>query len=148
MQYVRQGPRFNIIEAYILLQFWQREYPEPLADGRVTLQAHDFFEPQPIKNAAVFFLRFVLHDWPAEKAKLILKALRPSAAPNTKLVLLENLVPYAVPGLEQNIPGDKVSVPPAPLLPNLGAVNFFCYMVDMHVRPEAFLRLMTGSHKF
>ena len=105
-----------------------------MVDGRVKLQTHDFFTPQPVKNAAVFFLRFVLHDWPAEKAKLILKALRPSATPDTKLILMENVVPYAVSEFEQNAPGDKVSTPPAPLLPNLGVVNLACYIADIHVR--------------
>jgi len=135
----REYPNLNVviqdIERVIKdgYAFWQREYPEPLADGRVTLQAHDFFGPQPVKNAAVFFLRFVLHNWSTEKAKSILKALRPSATPNTKLVLMENIVPYAAPGLEQNTPGDKFSVPPAPLLPNLGVVNFACYVSDIHM---------------
>ncbi|KIM79869.1 hypothetical protein PILCRDRAFT_790698 [Piloderma croceum F 1598] len=113
--------------------YWQREYTEALSDGRVKLQTHDFFTPQPIKNAAVFFLRRVLHNWPAEEAKVILKALRASATPNTKLILLENIVPYAIVGLEQNTPGDEVPVLPAPLLPNLGAVNLQCYFADMHM---------------
>jgi len=113
--------------------FWEREYPESLADGRVQLQTHDFFKPQPVKNAAAFFLRFVLHDWPAEKAKSILKALRPSATPNTKLIVLDQILPHAVPGLEENNPGDKISIPPVPLLPNWGAVNVSCYMTDIHM---------------
>jgi hypothetical protein len=130
--------------ADMVFQYWQREYPDALADGRVKLQTHDFFTPQPVKNAAVFFLRYILHDWPAEKAKLILKALRPSATQNTKLILLENIVPYAVDGLEKNIPGEKVPIPPAPLLPNLGVVNLACYIADMHVRVDSFLRYWIG----
>jgi hypothetical protein len=135
--------------AHMILQYWQREYPEALTDGRVKLQTHDFFTPQPVKNAAVFFLRYVLHDWPAEKAKLILKALRPSATPDTKLILMENIVPYAVAGSEQNIPGDKAPVPPAPLLPNLGVVNLACYIADIHVRVRfPFFAIHSGSHEF
>jgi len=113
--------------------YWQREYPEALTDGRVKLQTHDFFTPQPVKNAAVFFLRYILHDWPTEKAKLILKALRLSATPDTRLILLENIVPYAVAVLEQNTPGDKAPVPPAPLLPNFGVANLPCYLADIHM---------------
>jgi hypothetical protein len=127
----------------MILQYWQREYTEALSDGRVKLQTHDFFTPQPIKNAAVFFLRRVLHNWPAEEAKVILKALRASATPNTKLILLENIVPYAIVGLEQNTPGDEVPVLPAPLLPNLGAVNLQCYFADMHVRARLFPLVLT-----
>ncbi|KIM88278.1 hypothetical protein PILCRDRAFT_62458, partial [Piloderma croceum F 1598] len=107
--------------------------PEASADVRVKLQTHDFFTPQPVKNSASFFLRYVLHDRPTEKAKLILKALCLSAAPNMKLILLENIVPYAVAGLELNTPGDKVPVPPAPLLPHLGMVNLSCYIADIHM---------------
>ncbi|KIM88279.1 hypothetical protein PILCRDRAFT_3298, partial [Piloderma croceum F 1598] len=90
------------------LEHRQYEYPGASADARVKLQTHDFFTPQPVKNSASFFLRYVLHDRPTENAKLILKALRLSATPNMKLILLENIVPYAVAGLELNTPGDKV----------------------------------------
>ncbi|KAL8939062.1 MAG: hypothetical protein Q9216_003569 [Gyalolechia sp. 2 TL-2023] len=34
---------------------------------------HDFFTPQPVKGAKVYYLRNVLHDWPDAKAELILK---------------------------------------------------------------------------
>lgn len=138
-RYVMQCTRFYASLANIFLQFWEREYPESLADGRVQLQTHDFFKPQPVKNAAAFFLRFVLHDWPAEKAQSILKALRPSATPNTKLIVLDQILPHAVPGLEENNPGDKISIPPVPLLPNWGAVNVSCYMTDIHVRANSLL---------
>jgi hypothetical protein len=118
-----------------------------LADGRVKLQVHDFFTLQPINNAAVFFLRYVLHDWPDDKAKLILKALRPSATPNTKLILMENIVPYAAADIEEKIPGDKFLSPPAPLLPNFGVVNFGCYVADIHVRIGLSSSLLIPSHK-
>ena len=41
--------------------------------------AHDFFKPQPIRNASVYFMRMILHDWPDYKALEILKALRSAA---------------------------------------------------------------------
>jgi hypothetical protein len=30
------------------------------------LTVHAFLEPQPVKDAAVFFLRFILHNWADE----------------------------------------------------------------------------------
>ena len=60
------------------------------------------------------------------------------ATPNTKLILLKNIVPYTVVSIEQNTPSDKVPVPPALLLPNLGAVNLPCYFVDIHVHARLF----------
>lgn len=76
---------------------------------------------------------------------MILKALRLSATPNTRLILLENIVPYAVAGPEQNTPGDKAPVPPAPFLPNLGVVNLSCYIAGMHVRERQQLLFAIGS---
>ncbi|KAK6851072.1 hypothetical protein PG987_000706 [Apiospora arundinis] len=32
------------------------------ADGRIKLQTHDFFTPQPVKGARVYFMRTILHD--------------------------------------------------------------------------------------
>lgn len=31
-------------------------------DARISLQAHDFFTPQPVKGARAYFMRSVLHD--------------------------------------------------------------------------------------
>lgn len=63
-----------------------------------------------------------------------MRALRLSASSNTKLVLMEHIVPHAVFGLAQNTLGDKVPIPPAPLLPNLGIVSLGCYVLDLAVR--------------
>lgn len=50
-----------------------QDAPEVIAEGaallpaelkdRVTFQAHDFFQEQEKRNAEVFFLRWILHDW-------------------------------------------------------------------------------------
>ncbi|KAL8982000.1 MAG: hypothetical protein Q9177_005407 [Variospora cf. flavescens] len=58
-----------------------QDLPQTLAsvpsssEGSSTIEpmAHDFFQPQPIKGARIYFLRHVLHDWPNAKAELILK---------------------------------------------------------------------------
>ncbi|KAF1938263.1 S-adenosyl-L-methionine-dependent methyltransferase [Clathrospora elynae] len=35
------------------------------ANTNIEFQAHDLFTPQPVKGADVYFLRWILHDWPA-----------------------------------------------------------------------------------
>ncbi|KAF7342880.1 S-adenosyl-L-methionine-dependent methyltransferase [Mycena sanguinolenta] len=47
---------------------WKEFFPEHVAAGMVEFQPHNFFEPQPVKNAAAFLLRHVMHDWPDAKA--------------------------------------------------------------------------------
>jgi O-methyltransferase domain len=57
--------------------------------------AHDFFLPQPIKAAAVYGLRFIIHDWESSKAIQILKNIRAAASPSSKLIIWDLLVPNA-----------------------------------------------------
>lgn len=109
--------------------------------GRLTLNAlhllaHDFLAEQPVKNASVFFLRTVIHDWPNASVQTILRHLRDAAQADTKLVLSEQIVPYVCPSTDVfvDIPGADMPLPPAPLLPNLGIVSSMMYALDMQVR--------------
>ena len=63
-----------------------------LAD-RVTFMEHDFFTNQPIKDAAVFFLRWILHDWSDKHAIRILRSLIPALETGTRLLVNECVLP-------------------------------------------------------
>lgn len=105
---------------------------------------HDFFLPQPVKNAAVFLLRVVLHDWPDAFAQRILLRLREAAMPDTKLLIADFVLPLACAdnfgsaqdedetGLTE-IQGAETMLAPAPLLPNLGKASANGYWMDMTV---------------
>lgn len=71
------------------MQVWKERAPEALENGSVVLQAHDFFEPQPVKDAALFLLRLVIHDWADHEALEILRHLARVATPSTRLLLVE-----------------------------------------------------------
>jgi hypothetical protein len=95
---------------------------EPGVDlGYVSAIAHDFFTPQPVKDAAVFVLRFITHNWSNAYAQKILRLLRDAAQPTTKLVLIEFMIPYAVrePKAFANISSAEQPSVPEPLIPNL-----------------------------
>lgn len=68
----------------------------------------------------------------------ILKQLRDAATPDTKLVVLEMIIPYTCHDDTDDIAGGITSgVPvkaPSPLLANWGAVNDQIYILDMTVR--------------
>lgn len=55
--------------------------------------AHDFFTPQPITHAKVYYLRNVLHDWSDEPAAKILQQLRPAMASDSVIVIDEIVIP-------------------------------------------------------
>jgi hypothetical protein len=97
--------------------------------------AHDFFEPQPCRDASVFLLRALCHDWTDEFVIKILKHLRDAAQPHTKLLIGDYIVPYACPDDTEisDLPGAAKTLPPVPLLANLGRANAVVYRMDLVV---------------
>lgn len=101
-----------------LLAFRER-FPELLAPGQLVLEdlpgvldearkgssgieleargvatvPYDFFaDEQPVKNARVYYFKYVLHDWSDEKAAVIFKNLRPAMKPGFSRVLVEEYI--------------------------------------------------------
>lgn len=66
--------------------------PEDLT-GRLKFMAHNMFVEQPIKNADVYFLRSILHDWPDKHAALIIQSLIPALRVGTRVVINEVCLP-------------------------------------------------------
>jgi hypothetical protein len=61
------------------------------AADRTELVSGDFFTSVP-KDADVYLLKSILHDWPDEKCVEILKVIHRDAAPNARLVVVEMLL--------------------------------------------------------
>ena len=40
---------------------WPKEAPEALEQGRVTFMEHDFFQPNPVRDAEVYWLRYIMY---------------------------------------------------------------------------------------
>lgn len=91
-----------------------------------------------MKGASVFLLKQILHDWSDSYAITILKQLRVAATPNTKLVAMESIVPYACRDPrtvdKDGIPGAVPHEAPEPLLANFGPINDMQYNSDFTVR--------------
>ncbi|EKM60006.1 uncharacterized protein PHACADRAFT_250851 [Phanerochaete carnosa HHB-10118-sp] len=120
------------------VQFWDDQLPNALKSQRVVLQVHDFFSPQPVKNASVFLLRNIIHDWSDKYCLQILRNLRDAASQDTRIVIVGSLLSYACDDDSlKGIPGAECPVPPRPLLPNMGHVATPSYYIDM---------LMMGCH--
>ncbi|KAI8950854.1 S-adenosyl-L-methionine-dependent methyltransferase [Xylaria longipes] len=62
--------------------------------SRITFQSHDFTQPQPVKDADVYLLRMILHDWPDHVAVEILKNIVSAMSkPNSKLLIMDSVLP-------------------------------------------------------
>jgi hypothetical protein len=58
----------------------------------IEAMGHDFFQPQPVKNAKAYYLRHVLHDWPDKQAALILNSIGGAMSPESILFIDENVM--------------------------------------------------------
>lgn len=103
--------------------------------------AHDFFASQPVKNANMFLICMILHDWPDAECVTILQHLHKAAKPSMQLVVVDNIMAYACKDTTlSNIPGAAdIPHPQEPLLPNMGAVNMVTYLADVQVSLFHFL---------
>ena len=62
-------------------------------DARIEVMSHDFFEPQPVKGARAYYLRNILHDWPDERCRVILRQLKDAMKHRySKILLDENVI--------------------------------------------------------
>ncbi|KAI0433110.1 S-adenosyl-L-methionine-dependent methyltransferase [Xylaria sp. FL1042] len=66
--------------------------PLPSFEG-IEMIAHDFFKPQPLQGARVYYLRNVLHDWPDEKCIEILQNIRPAMTTESRILVDEMILP-------------------------------------------------------
>ncbi|KAF8180013.1 O-methyltransferase [Mycena galopus ATCC 62051] len=133
--------------------YWNDNFSEHIDAQMVEFQVHDFFAPQPVKDASVFLLRYILHDWADSQATVILSHLRAVALPTTRLVIVEKIVPFAsaedVVGSEiQQIPGASRPTAEFPLLPNWGVATADIYLYDltMHVLLGGVERTLKGFY--
>ncbi|KAF7377232.1 S-adenosyl-L-methionine-dependent methyltransferase [Mycena sanguinolenta] len=107
---------------------WNEKMPNAISSGQVTLQAHDFFTPQPQTGATVYLMKYILHDWSNEYCVKILTQLSAAATPTSTLLLLERLLPLAV--HDPDAAEDGLQEAPEPLLANYGGANDRGYIGD------------------
>ncbi|KAF5367926.1 hypothetical protein D9758_004439 [Tetrapyrgos nigripes] len=138
-------------------KFWAENDPEAVESGRVKLEdfefgltmpslspfpllstVHSFFTPQPIKNASIYFLRNIIHDWSDSECKKILGHLREAAGLESKLVAFGTLARHTcedsrlLENLAEDMSDSKIQKSPYPLLGNLGVGGEgFSTMMDM-----------------
>ncbi|CAD6583597.1 MAG: hypothetical protein TREMPRED_003599 [Tremellales sp. Tagirdzhanova-0007] len=65
----------------------------PEVEG-VEFEEQDFFLPQSIQAARLYYLRWILHDWPDKQASHILQALVPALADDSRVLINEWIIPH------------------------------------------------------
>ncbi|KAJ6548615.1 O-methyltransferase [Mycena capillaripes] len=142
------GPALEISKRY-----WKENFPAHVDTQMVEFQVQDFFTPQAVRNAAVFMLRYILHNWPDKLVGTMLGHLRDAALPTTRLVIIEKILPFAsgeqlANSKAEQIPGAARPTAAPPLLPNWGAAKADLYFFDlsMHVLLGGAERTLDGFY--
>lgn len=78
----------SIIDS-LATQFWESAERQPYKD-RIQLVAHDFFDPQPVKGAAVYLIRMALHGFNDEQVVQVLTQIAEAADPSSRLIIIES----------------------------------------------------------
>ncbi|KFY01868.1 hypothetical protein V490_00739 [Pseudogymnoascus sp. VKM F-3557] len=65
---------------------------DALARQGIEAMGHDFFTPQPIHGAKVYYLKMCLHDWPNAQCIQILSQLKLALKPGYSRILLNEIV--------------------------------------------------------
>jgi O-methyltransferase domain len=92
-----------LAEKFPNLKFVVQDLPKTVADApskipadlhsRIEFQAHDFYTPQPVKDADVYFFRWICHNQSDKYGVKMLQALIPALKPGAKIVINDNCLP-------------------------------------------------------
>ncbi|KAG2141937.1 O-methyltransferase-domain-containing protein [Suillus clintonianus] len=64
--------------------------PRDVENGTLTVEAHNFFQPQPrIGNEYSFIMRHIMHNWPDEEAAVILGNVVSALGPKSKILIVD-----------------------------------------------------------
>lgn len=85
------------------MKFVVQDLPKTVADGpskippelsdRIKFQAHDFYTDQPVKDADIYFFRWIIHNQSDKYGTKMLQALIPALKPGAKIIINDNCLP-------------------------------------------------------
>ena len=63
--------------------------------SRVEFMSHDFFTEQPVRDADVYFFRWIFHNWSDKYCIKILESLIPAFKTGARIIISDAVVPQA-----------------------------------------------------
>ncbi|KAB2571908.1 O-methyltransferase hmp5 [Lasiodiplodia theobromae] len=75
----------------ITIKHAEESRPQQLEGAK--FMVHDFFKPQPVKGALVYFLRRVMHDWSDKYNAQILGHCRDAMTPHSRILIMDQVMP-------------------------------------------------------
>lgn len=84
--------KYNLAPGKLVLQDRPEVIANTIVDSSIKAMAHDIMTPQPIKNARIYYLHIVLHDFPDSAACQILANLVPAMQRGKSKILVHEMV--------------------------------------------------------
>jgi len=66
---------------------WPKQHPDAISQRKVRFVPHDFFKPNPVKGADIYYVRNVLLDWVDADVVCILANLKASMGTNSRALI-------------------------------------------------------------
>lgn len=85
--------KYPDLKGRVILQDLPQAIDMALQTPGVENTVHDFFTPQPVKNAKFYYLKIVLHDWPDPKAREIFRNIIPAMGKDSVILVDEMQFP-------------------------------------------------------
>lgn len=95
-----------LAKAFPNLRFVVQDLPGPIHNARAQAESlpadvleriefyeHDFFTPQPVKDADIYLLRMIIHDWADADTIRILKELTEVMKEGSRIVIMDMVLP-------------------------------------------------------
>ncbi|KAI0818887.1 S-adenosyl-L-methionine-dependent methyltransferase [Irpex lacteus] len=133
----------NVIEH--AQKHWSEHNPTALDGGKVSFEPMDFFTDSPLPGKDIYFLRQIIHDWTFENCVKILKNVRPSLKPGSRVLINEYILPpptfdkvtngvngaNGTNGVNGHGSTQTAQLAPKPLLPSYGAGAARTFLQDI-----------------
>ena len=92
--------RFPHAPGRFVIQDLPHALPSTPPGESIELMAHDFFTPQPLKGARLYYLRYITHDWSNARCTAIIENLKSAMAPGySKVIIHDWIVPEKDPSM-------------------------------------------------
>ncbi|XXH01905.1 hypothetical protein Hte_008267 [Hypoxylon texense] len=115
--------------------FWAERNPTALTSGKVQLMEHDFFQENPVKDAEVYWMRYVLHDWSDDYCIQILSQIRKAMGPKSRILIVDQV-------MNTTLGCEELKAAPEPLLANYGA-----YVRNSHLQDLTMMAVINGVER-
>ncbi|EPS43342.1 hypothetical protein H072_2599 [Dactylellina haptotyla CBS 200.50] len=116
-------------------ELWPQENPKALQQGRIKFLEHDFFNVNPVKDAEIYWMRYILHDWADDYCVNILKGIKEAMGPRSKLLICEQVMNTTL--------GD----PQLPSAPAILPANYGYFTRYSHTRDLELMAFMNGIER-